>query len=189
MRKQIWIAGVFLLLPLSLRAQTTPKAEMLVGYSFLRIEENNLHGWNVSLAGVVNKNLAIVGDLSGHYSSEKQTFGTATFSSDLRAHSFLLGPRVSETVDGKWTPFAHALFGVSRVSASGDVRTAAGSSSSVEEADAGFAMAAGGGLDLKVSEKMALRLIQADYFLVRTDGFNSEGARISAGIVLRIGSR
>ena len=189
MRKQALLAGVFLLLPLSLMAQSTPKADLSLGYSYLRLEETDLHGWNISLAGTINKNLAMVADFSGHYSSDQQTIGSNTFTSDLNAHTFLGGPRVSETVGGKWTPYVHALFGVSRLNASTDARTASGTASSVESSDTGFAMALGGGFDIKASENVSIRLIQGDYFLVRPEGVKSEGARISAGIVLHIGRK
>ena len=189
MRKPTWVAVVFLLLPVSLLAQSTPKADLSLGYSYLRIEEIDLHGWNISLAGRINKNLAMVADASGHYNSEQQTIGGNSFSSDLRLHTFLGGPRVSETVAGKFTPFVHALFGVSRVSSSSDARISGGSSASVENADTGFAMALGGGFDIKASDKVSIRLIQGDFFLVRPDGVKTEGARLTAGIVLHIGGR
>ncbi len=50
-------------------------------------------------------------------------------------------------------------------------------------------MALGGGLDLTANDRFFIRLIQADYFLIRADRIKHEGLRVSAGIVLRFGRR
>ena len=195
MQKAVVPAALFFLLPLSLMGQlnqnpyATPKAELMGGYSLIHLEGRDMNGWNASLAGNVNKNLGIVADVSGHYSTESSSGLPASTESKLNFHSFLAGPRVTER-SYKWlTPFAHALFGASRVNAratrSGSQVTASSASNDLT----GFAMALGGGLDINASDRFFFRLIQADYFLIRADKVKHEGLRISAGILFRFGKR
>ena len=89
---------------------------------------------------------------------------SGTYKSGEHLHTYMFGPVFSARSD-KVTPFAHALFG--------------GASTS-------FAMAFGGGVDVKVADKVALRLIQGDWLVLRSEGFTSKkNARISTGIVFR----
>ncbi|MBI3934133.1 MAG: outer membrane beta-barrel protein [Acidobacteria bacterium] len=195
MGKAVLRAGLLLLLPVALLAQTngglygTPKAELSTGYSYVRIEGSNLHGWNVSLAGNVNRNLGIVGDFAGHYSDESATSGAAVISSNLTLTSLMAGPRVSERTMRWVTPFAHALFGMTRVNAEVTVEQPGVPTSSASNDVTGFSTALGGGLDINMSQGLALRLFQVDYLIIRSDGFKHEGVRASAGIVWRIGQR
>ena len=188
MRKAVLAALFIFLISVPLKAQDIPKGELYWGYSLLRIEGLNLHGWNASMAGVINRNLAVVFDFSGQYGSEDEQFGSTLIHTDFNAHTFLAGPRVSEPF-GRWVPYAHALFGVTRLSNELDIRPSIGPSISDSDSDVGFGMAVGGGLDYQVNDAVHLRLIQADYFVARPDGFKDEGARLGAGIVLRLGRR
>lgn len=195
MGKVVLRVGWWLLLPVSLLAQgtagqpATPKAELATGYSYIRIEGSDLHGWNVSLAGNVNRNLGIVVDVAGNYNSEESTIGTAITSSDLTLTSVMAGFRVSERSHGIFTPFAHALFGMVRVNADLTVNQSGTTPSTSTNDVTGFSTAIGGGLDIAIGQRVALRLFQGDYLLIRSDGFKREGARISTGIVWRFGER
>jgi len=47
-------------------------------------------------------------------------------------------------------------------------------------------MALGGGIDVSIGDHFALRLIQGDWLLFRSDGItDKENGRVSAGVVLR----
>ena len=69
MSKLVALALLLSVLPLALRAQEIPKAELYAGYSYLRLNKANFEGWNASIDGNINKNLGIVGDVSGYYNS------------------------------------------------------------------------------------------------------------------------
>ena len=192
MRKVALCVGVLLLLPLSLMAQTVPKIEMFGGYSFLRIEEINHHGWNLTFGPNLNKNLGIMTELSGYYGSRTDTIFTGTdVKTDSMVHSFMLGPRAFQTVGEVWTPFVQGLFGIARVDVDGSAfqNGAKVPSLSSSDGDLGFGMALGGGLDVKVTDGFAFRIFQADYYVVRVGGSKSEGGRISTGIVFHFGQR
>jgi hypothetical protein len=48
-----------------------------------------------------------------------------------------------------------------------------------------FAMAFGGGLDIKLTNRLAVRPLQADYLLSRVNGFTQNNLRIGTGLVVR----
>lgn len=190
MQKVALRVGVLLLLPLSLMAQAVPKIEMFGGYSHLRIEQIPHHGWNLTFGPNLNKNLGIMAEFSGHYGSRTDTLFTGTDAkTDSMVHSFMLGPRVFQTVGGVWTPFVQSLFGIARVDVDGTVLQNGKVVSFSSNGDLGFGMALGGGLDVKATDAIAIRIFQADYSVVRVGGTRSEGGRISAGIVFHFGQR
>ena len=156
--RQLMILALSLgLLSLPAVAQDFPKAEIFGGYQYTHFEPSvDANGWNASLTGNVNRWFGVAADFSGAYKSGDHV------------HTYMFGPVFSARTD-KVTPFAHALFG----GASGGGTNA-------------FAMAFGGGADVKVADKVAFRLIQADWLGLRSEGFTSKkNARISTGLVFR----
>ena len=183
------IALTLLLLPLTAMAQETPKVELFGGYSYFRTEDDrNLHGWNGSVAVNLNKWFGLVADVSGHYDSQR--FRLLSSNGDIfslehfNRHQVLIGPRFSLRKSKRVTPFAHALFGIARdhqkITVSPFFQT-------FEFSDTGFAMAVGGGLDVEISRRLALRILQVDYSLTHVN-FTQHNARGSVGIVFRFGS-
>lgn len=198
MRRTSLIACLFLL-PLTAKAQEQPRAELFGGYSLFHADGGgNLHGWNASVAANLNRWFGLVVDFSGHYGSESfravpvvRPFpplpGLAT-SVDSNLHLFLGGPRLSYRKSGRLTPFGHVLLGAARSHVDGKIE---GPSFTVRFSDTStaFAMALGGGLDLKLSKRVALRLIQADYLLTPFGDDTQNNARISAGLIFRFGMK
>jgi opacity protein-like surface antigen len=156
-------------------AQDVPKAEVFGGYSW---SGGNFHGWDASVTGNINKRLGIVADFSGHYGSE---LGLVRV--DQHAHSFLFGPRLS--FRGKrLTPFVYGLFGATRFAESAVI-----SGQHLSAVSTGFSLAIGGGLDVKVNDRIAIRAFQLDYFRpIINDEPNNRG-RLAFGVVLRLGKK
>ena len=192
MSKAVLRVGLLLLLPVSLLAQKgvpTPKAEVFTGYSYERLEGQNLNGWNISIAGNANRNLGIVGDFAGHYNSEDTTLGTASTSSNLTLTSVLGGIRASER-EMKWfTPSVSALFGFARVNA--DLTTTQPNVPTITSSndETAFEMLVGAALDINCTKMVAVRAFQVDYMVLRASGFKHEGVRVSGGLVFRLGQR
>jgi len=156
--RQFMILALFVgLISLPMMAQSFPKAEIFGGYQYTHFEGGvDANGWNASLTGNFNRWLGVAADFSGAYK-----FGD-------HVHTYMFGPVLAARSD-KVTPFAHALFG----GASGGGTNA-------------FAMAFGGGVDVKVAPKVAFRLIQGDWLMLRSEGYTSKkNVRISTGIVFR----
>ena len=177
--------------------ETTPKAEAFLGYSYLRanpgspIQGINLNGGSGSIAFNANNWFGIVADFGGYKLSNVTVTGSPSVSADGTVFTYLFGPRLSYRRHDRVTPFAQALFGGAH---QGDV-TAGGST--VASSQNAFAMTIGGGFDVKVNRHVAIRLVQAEYLLTRfkdpssTTGARAaqNNARISAGIVFRLGTR
>jgi opacity protein-like surface antigen len=172
MRKALVLFGLALCLSLSAAAQDTPASELFAGYSYARVDASpaddlNLHGWNASLSGNVNRWFGIVGDFAGHYARPSGV--------SVRNYLFLFGPRITARSENA-TPFVHALFGFARASALGTTERA-------------FAMALGGGVDFNVHQNVAIRAIQADYVLTRFASDSQNNFRLSFGVVFKFGTR
>jgi opacity protein-like surface antigen len=168
-------------------ADNVPKVELFGGYSFLHCSTGdsdancNLNGWNASAAFNVNSSFGIVADFSGLYGTI--TYDGSSYKDTARAHAFLFGPKVAMR-KGKITPFAQALFG--QMQGKTFSSTSDGSSATAYNQ---FAMALGGGLDINASEKIAIRVAQAE-FITTTDGYDGYAMnhfRYSAGVVFKLG--
>jgi hypothetical protein len=164
------VVAVLVLVPVSLWAQDAPKAEVFGGFSFLHISsegdfKHTLPGWTANVAGNVHKNFGFVGDISGEY---KTIEGVS-----MKVHSFLGGVQATHRM-AKASVFARALYGVSHV----------GFSDSGSEND--FTMAYGGGIDVRASDKISIRLIQFDWTPVKSEGnWEKNIVRFGFGIVFK----
>jgi len=176
MRKNLWVICLVLFACLPVAAQDTPKVEVFGGYSWAG---GNFHGWNTSVTGNLSKSFGLVADFSGHYGSELD----GPIFVDEDAHSFLFGPRFSHR-GKRLTPFAYALFGVTRFHESATI-----SGQRLSDADTGFSSALGGGLDVKVSKHVAIRAFQIDYFRPNFFGEAHNRGRLAFGIVFRFGRK
>ncbi|MBX3277514.1 MAG: porin family protein [Acidobacteria bacterium] len=165
-------------------AQTdTPKVDVFAGYAFgsldADIDRLTAHGFGISLTGNLNKWLGITGEYSYGRGNLDFQIGNTRIDTNVNVNLFMAGPRLharSERVTG----FVHALFGGANSSAS---VSAPGVSASTRGTN--FAMAFGGGADINLSEKFAVRIIQADYIPVRADGDWFSNGRVMAGVVFR----
>ena len=172
MKRHIALACFLCLISLPLAAQSYPQVEAFGGYAYARRivpgSDINENGWNASVTGNVNKTLGISADVSGLYETK---YGVS-----VNAYTYTFGPVISLNHEGKINPFVHALFGRSHFSTSG---LAVGSGNA-------FTVLMGGGADLKINQRFAYRLVQADWLFDHFSGSNSsKNVRISTGIVLR----
>jgi hypothetical protein len=179
----IIIAAFAAMLPAEAQ-QETPQAELYGGYNYVHfsVKANvvgfpasatfNANGGSGQLEINANRWLGIVGDLGGYYVAPPSQAG---------ALSYLFGPRLNLRKK-RITPFAQALFG-------GTVATGGIGQVGAQNA---FATTAGGGLDIRVSNLVAIRPVQAEYFMTKfADGLNNRqnNFRFGAGIVFRLGQK
>jgi opacity protein-like surface antigen len=178
------------------RAQDAPKAELFGGYSYLRVNPGGrvdglgAHGFTTSLAGNLGRSLGFVAEFSRHSKSRSLNFsdlldepGLGAFRAKVRANTLLFGPRLTLRT-GSLEPFTHALLGIA------DGRAEASGAGIAQRASGqAFTVALGGGLDLKVSKRLALRLGQVDYLRSRTSDLGLNSVRYATGLVIRMGTR
>ncbi len=174
MKAMMRLALVMSLMTGSAFAQGTPKADVSMGYSFLRLGGSggvNQQGGTISFAGNLNNWFGIVGDFGAYHSSPHGL--------SLNTYTFLVGPRFTANRKGSASPFVQVLVGGAHLTAS-----AAGLSGGATP----FAMGAGGGVDLRVSRNVALRP-QIDYLALRSGGETLNTLRGSFSVVIRFGGR
>ncbi len=182
MRKLLFVASLLLLLPFAAHAQDKPKVEIFGGYSYLHTDDAldlDLHGWNASVTGNLNKWFGIKADFSGHYTTEEISPG---IKADLSGYLFLIGPQFAYRKHDTWQPFGHVLLGAAHQQASARTPTGRFSTS-----DTAFAFVVGAGLDAHVIKPLAIRLFQADYVLTNFNDDTQHNFRLSTGLVLRLG--
>ena len=190
-------APLFALLALSLaagsaRAGDGHGTDLFGGYSFAHIEDSNRHGGNLAVGFDLGPLSGFV-DTSFHWGSQD---GVSL--SDL---SLMAGPGLRFGTRGRTVFFVRALGGVLRNAASISVFDV-----DISEGSTRLGFMGGGGVDFRVSSKLAVRL-QADYLMFDSEfsgagscvpdvpncddtggsGWSS-GYRASAGIVYRFGS-
>ncbi len=155
-------------------AAQSGSVDFAAGYSFLRdheLEENFPAGWFASVAGGVNRWLAIAGEVAGNYKTLADIEGADV---KVNVHFFGAGPRIVGH-SGKAHPFAQVLFGAGRGSVS-----FAGQSAS----DTDFAWQPGAGVDWDVTRKVGLRF-GANGRFIQGEGETVKELQVVVGVVFR----
>ncbi len=161
------------------------KYELFGGYSYQRIDSTgfvsniNAHGWDTSLTynffhpSVLGTGgtLGLEFDLAGHYAKPTIT----GVSVDIGEHTFMAGPRVAVKVFGV-SPFAHALFGGSRIT-----QTSTGG----KTVNTDTSLAVGGGLDVSLIPHVSVRLGQVDYLRTTYRDNGHTNIRVAGGLVFK----
>ena len=183
MRILLYVSAAFcLFIPASVFAGEVPKAEVFGGYALLHTTSpsQNINGWNASVTGNLTDWFGVAGDFGGHYASPEVHIFSIPIPTGLErsTHSFLFGPRFVYRGADRLEPFAHLLFGGSRSSVG---------LFGLSVNKAAFTAAAGGGLDIRLSDAVAIRAIQADYLMTHFGGERQNNARLSFGVVFRFG--
>lgn len=188
--------GVLLLfvasIPMSAAAQDAPQAEIFGGYSFLLsdfrvLTPDKSHGFHLS--GALNKTkwFGMAADFSSQYGSD--SFHTLdTFNPKYSTQMLTLGPRVSLR-KGAVTTFGHAMFGVTwfhQADATGEDNPSVIYPGGTETSAATHF---GGGVDVKATENLAVRLFQADYVSTFFRQSRQGHIRLSTGLVIRFGKK
>ena len=165
------------------KSESSPKLEIFGGYSYLRADDvssgSNMHGWNSSVTANTNNWFGVTLDFSGNYRGIEDRPATTA---RVNTHLMTVGPQLAFRRSESLTPFVHILAGVGRSGYRSS--TPSGYFSGVHYS---YAMVAGGGLDIKLSDGLAYRLFQGDYVLTRFGGRLEHHVRVSTGFVMRAG--
>lgn len=190
------------------------KGEFFIGYSNGQVDtgiegftsadtgipdRSTFHGFNA--AGVYNfsRYVGLKGDVSGTYNNTRFSFPvttgtttqTVTFDTNNALYNVLGGIQVKDNlVDKKFKPFVHAMAGLGHGKV--EVSNLTCTSTSMINCDQitggsqnGFAMVFGGGLDIRLSDRIDLRAIQVDYNPIKFDENSTNNYRFGVGIVIK----
>jgi hypothetical protein len=203
------IIGLFLSIPSFAQEVIYPKAEVFGGFSIssvslpssfdattgtLTTARNSFLGWQGSANFNLNHHLGIVADFGGQY---KTVAGIVP----LNSYQFLFGPRMSFR-GPRMTPFVHAMFGGIKegISSFSVTDPVLGTINVPGASSTGLGMAFGGGIDVNISDRLALRVPQFDWTLMRessidpttllpTTSWNKSAIRIGIGLVIKAGGK
>ena len=176
------------------------KVELTGDYSYFRanpglpsyFNSQNLNGGGGQVTFHLSNWLAIAGDLQGYGSYTQCTKPGAPISGCASGNLFtyMFGPQVKYHA-GKLEPFAEVLLGGAHSNFYANACTKGGICGSKSPSNNAFSMAIGGGVDIAISERFAIRLVDADYDLTRfgnnfTGGNNSQSNfRFQTGVQFR----
>lgn len=181
-------------------AQDSPKVELTGDYSYYRVNpglpsyfnSQNLNGGGGQVALYLNKWFGVAGDFQGYgsYTQCTKPGSEVTGCASGNAFTFLFGPQIKYRA-GKFEPFAEVLVGGAHTNFYANACNNLELCGSKSPTNNAFAVAIGGGVDIAVSSKFAIRLVDADYELTRfgnnfTGGNNSQSNfRFQTGVQFR----
>jgi hypothetical protein len=167
----------------------------------------NLYGWDASVTENVNRWFGAELDASGFYGSPQAGFlypaselvsSSPNFNQKVavvtREQMFFFGPKLSWRRHHGVVLFAHLPVGV------GYANTSLGESAVVAsnftvlptgslKSSTGLALAPGVGVDVRVNERVMVRVLQVDYQMTHYFGERQDNARVSAGVNLTFGEK
>ncbi|MEE8200109.1 MAG: hypothetical protein V3R29_02985 [Candidatus Acidoferrales bacterium] len=169
MRRLFVISGLLLLLAIPARAQKDyPPVELFGGFSLFNFENGRperFYGFDAAIAANLDKYGGVVFDFAGQF----KNVGGVT----VQVYEYLLGLQFTARGEAA-TAFAHTLLGGRSVN------------NGAEEMS--FAMAIGGGLDVNVGKRFAIRVFQIDWVpSLRAGIWSKRDFRASIGVVVKGG--
>jgi opacity protein-like surface antigen len=169
-----------------------PEASLSFGTFVDDIE--SYHGVNVSAVYNVSRYFGIKADVSAAYNKKDFRLtvppsGTLAFDTKNSLYNFLGGIQIKDNKTGKrFKPFAHALVGAAygRTKVSNLVCPSSVSCAGIiSGSETGLACAFGGGLDLKLNDRVDFRIVQMDYNPIKFNGGVQQNIRIGIGFVFK----
>ncbi|HEY0404353.1 MAG TPA: outer membrane beta-barrel protein [Pyrinomonadaceae bacterium] len=151
------------------------KVEFYGGYSHARVDTGvddqdfrdfvgntrGFNGFDTSITGNLSRYFGLKADFTAHFKNDSFTDTGITVNTKERIYNLLGGVQVKDnSKDARVKPFAHALAGFARQSSR---FTAPLVTDTFEVKDTSFALKLGGGLDIRVSPKVDVRVIELDY--------------------------
>jgi len=185
--------------------------EFFAGYSVMRINyepdpidphtqtpiiaafspKQTLNGFNTSATINLTGGFGLTGDFSAHFktNSVADVLG-GTITNHIRVFNLLGGPQYKFRGNSRVSPFVRGLAGVGITRSRLEVPSI---NATDDLSSTDFALALGGGVDVRVNDRVAVRVFQVDYNPIFLSKFNELGfgkvradnVRFSFGVVLK----
>ena len=180
------------------------KYEFFAGYSYKLIshgigdnrivdDPEEFRGFNTSITRNVSRYVGVKFDFSGHFNNRTIPFGPSGTGIDFDSHvyNFTGGVQVKDSSsETTFKPFLHALLGAAhvrnRVNIRNEVCVAIFPSpcpADFTERETGVAGIFGGGIDVRVSDRIDIRIVQFDYNPTRVFDTMQPNLRLGVGVV------
>jgi opacity protein-like surface antigen len=204
------VFGLVLLFGSTAFAQDFPKLETSPAFMYIRTptsftipdgapvgiagtsfnESFNCAGGGGTIAYNVSSLFGVAADLGGckYFGNNIPALSAKLSGSDF---TYMFGPRITYRKSSKVHPFGELNFGGNRLSLSCNNNTACSGTTYSKNA---FALTVGGGFDVVLSKKFAIRLIQAEYLYTRfgnscqlelcSNNNNQNSFRLKSGLVI-----
>lgn len=163
-------------------------------------EKNTLRGFNLAVTYNFHKYFGVTFDYSLHLREDNFTHPLGSGTIDTTVQNFLGGIQIkNNSEDGpRFKPFGHALFGFAnqKIDVESPQLPALFGTSDFSVNETSFAMAFGGGIDIKLNNRFDIRAAQIDWNIInRGDqqtvgspfvlpGTRQDNLRLSIGIVI-----
>jgi len=180
--KRFLLMVCLVLLPaVAVRAQSVPRLEVAVGYSYMYFHTDlpqpsthSLNGGGISLVYNATSWLGLEAQMNGYSfgQSWSDTLHRLGYVGPAGANMFTyqFGPQLKKH-SGRWQPYVSTLYGVAHSGGYASALRAKGSGTYILTSGGGnstaFAMEVGGGLDIRLSKTVQLRAAEVDYQLTR----------------------
>ena len=194
MRKLFVVAGLLLLTAGAALAQDEyPKVETAPAFMYIRLvpgggTDFNCYGGGGTIAYNVNRWFGLAADLGG---CKVTGLPSGISGSNF---TYLFGPRFTYRSHSRFTPFFEVNFGGDRLGVSCSNFSVAGATCNGSTSFNAFAMTVGGGFDIKLTDRISLRPVQAEYLYTRFGNnfgtnVNQNNFRLKSGIVIGWGGK
>ncbi len=182
MKKMLFVVLAVTFFALPALAQDTPKAELFLGYDYTRFvpalsgnPSFNMSGGGGAVTYNFSKYVGLKAEFTGVGTGDviQNSAIQQTLKRSGNFFTYMFGPQVAIRNQSRVTPFVHLLFGGAYSNVYANLSAQGSISNGNNTADFGkhsFAMAFGGGLDVKAGKYIAIRLGQFDYFMTRFSG-------------------
>jgi hypothetical protein len=173
------LLALVLMFTMAAFAKDLPKMETFLGYTYVRANSTSTfpaysaNGGGGQFAYNFNQYVSSVADIGAVHNDN-----IGGIRIDSTAANFLFGPRVSFR-HPRIRPYFQILIGAVYLAASSELGALAVASSQpitlrVGTQQTAFAMAAGGGLDLKINKHVSFRPIGLDYYMTRLQNLRTQ---------------
>ena len=134
-------------------------------------EKNTLRGFNLGLTGNVHKYVGVKFDYSLHLREDNFSRPLGSGTVDTTVQNFLGGLQFKDNSKdaARLKPFAHALFGVAvqKIDVDSPQLPLVFGVNDFHVNETSFAMAYGGGVDIKINDRFDARVVQADWNIIK----------------------
>jgi opacity protein-like surface antigen len=183
-RHLVLLSGLMLLSVSSLFAQAEFKPKYYIGYSNLQAEglpnkndpdnvlspdfidrRTTLHGINAEATFPI-RSFGLTGDFSFNRNKQSATFSSVTQDVKTDVYYFVAGPSYDFRRGSRFEPFVRAMGGAARTNFEIEAQRQLASGTLESEFDTGstdLAVMVGGGVDVRLNDKVKLRVFQMDY--------------------------